>query len=83
VRAPPVEAEQDCSIRIQDLTKVVMGRRRLKLAEERLVPFQAASLTSVSMCRCKRSVAIVVILLCDNCALMRLRFALSGRTCRL
>ena len=41
VRAPLMEAEQDGSIRIQDLTKVVMVRRRLGLAEERLVPFQA------------------------------------------
>src|SRR5205823_563316 len=41
VRAPPVEAKQDGSIRIQDLTKVVMARRRLGLAEERLVPFEA------------------------------------------
>jgi hypothetical protein len=42
VRAPPVEAEQDGSIRIQDLTKVVMARRRLGLAEERLVPSETA-----------------------------------------
>jgi hypothetical protein len=42
VRAPLVEAEQDGSIRIQDLTKVVMARRRLGLAENRLVPFEAA-----------------------------------------
>src|SRR5438477_9523478 len=42
VRAPPVEAKQDGSIRIQDLTKVVMARRRLGLAEERLVPFEAS-----------------------------------------
>src|SRR6266496_5271150 len=41
VRAPLVEAKQDGSIRIQDLTKVVMPRRRLGLAEERLVPFEA------------------------------------------
>jgi hypothetical protein len=41
VRAPLVEAEQDGSIRIQDLTKVVMARRRLGLAEKRLVPFEA------------------------------------------
>src|SRR5438132_1858634 len=41
VRAPLVEAEQDGSIRIQDLTKVVMARRRLGLAKERLVPFEA------------------------------------------
>src|SRR6266513_5830186 len=42
VRAPLVEAKQDGSIRIQDLTKVVITRRRLRLAEERLVPFDAA-----------------------------------------
>jgi len=42
VRAPLVEAEQDGSICIKDLTKVVMTRRRLGLAEERLVPFEAA-----------------------------------------
>src|SRR5438093_3615561 len=42
VHAPLVEAEQDGSIRIQDLTKVVMARSRLELAEERLVPFEAA-----------------------------------------
>src|SRR5260370_22471894 len=42
VRAPLVEAKQDGSIRIQDLTKVLMARRRLGLAEERLVPFEAA-----------------------------------------
>ena len=39
--APLVETEQHGSIRIQDLTPVVMGRRRLGLAEERLVPFEA------------------------------------------
>ena len=42
MRAPLVKAEQDGSIRIQDLTKVVMARRRLGLAKERLVPFEAA-----------------------------------------
>ena len=42
MRAPLMEAEQDGSIRIQDLTKVVVSRRRLGLAEERLVPFEAA-----------------------------------------
>ena len=40
MRAPLVEAEQHGSIRIQDLTKIVMARRRLRLAEERLVPFE-------------------------------------------
>ena len=42
MRAPLVEAEQDGSIRIQDLTEVVMARRRLGLAKDRLVPFEAA-----------------------------------------
>ena len=42
VRAPFVEAEQHGSIRIQDLTEVMMARRRLRLAEERLIPFEAA-----------------------------------------
>src|SRR6185369_17876744 len=41
VRAPLVEAEQDGSIRIEDLTKVGMARLCLGLAEERLVPFEA------------------------------------------
>src|SRR5437667_1616658 len=41
VRAPLMEAEQHGSIRIEDLTKVVMAGRRLGLAEERLVPFEA------------------------------------------
>ncbi len=42
MRAPLVEAEQDGSIRIEDLTKVVMAWTRLGLTEERLVPFEAA-----------------------------------------
>jgi hypothetical protein len=37
-----MEAKQDCSIGIQDLTPMVMARSRLGLAEERLVPFEAA-----------------------------------------
>jgi hypothetical protein len=41
VRAPPMKAEQDGSIRVQNLTEVVVGRRCLKLAKERLVPFEA------------------------------------------
>src|SRR5207245_3097642 len=42
VRAPLVEAEQHGSIRIEKLTKVVMARGRRRLAEERLVPFEAS-----------------------------------------
>jgi hypothetical protein len=42
MRAPLVKAEQNGSIRIQDLTKVVMARGRLGLAKKPLVPFEAA-----------------------------------------
>ena len=42
-RGPPLmEAEQDSSIRIEDLPKVVMGRKSSRLTEQRLVPFEAA-----------------------------------------
>ena len=40
--APLVEAKQNGSIGIQELAKVVMARRRLGLAKERLVPLEAA-----------------------------------------
>ena len=36
-----VETQQDASIRVQDLTKIVMARSRLGLAAERLVPSEA------------------------------------------
>ena len=36
MRPPPVEAEQDRSIRIQNLTEVVVSWKRLGLAEQRL-----------------------------------------------
>src|SRR5260370_26559810 len=42
VRAPLVEAEQDSSVRIEDLTKIGMRRSCLGLAEERLVPIEAS-----------------------------------------
>jgi hypothetical protein len=42
VRAPPVEAEQNRSIGIEDLPKVIMGRKGSRLTEQRLVPLQAA-----------------------------------------
>src|SRR4029077_5773081 len=41
VGAPLVEAEQDSSIRIEDLPKVIMGRKGSWLTEQRLVPFEA------------------------------------------
>jgi hypothetical protein len=41
VRAPLVEAEQDSSVRIEDLAEIGMVRSCLGLAEERLVPFEA------------------------------------------
>lgn len=43
VGTPQVETEQDRAIRVADLPEVVMGRRRLRLAKERLVPFEATS----------------------------------------
>src|SRR5262245_9542685 len=42
VRTPLVKAEQDGAICIHDLTKVVVARRRPGLAEEQLVPLEAA-----------------------------------------
>jgi hypothetical protein len=42
VGTPLVKAEQDCSIRIEDLTKVVMGGFCLRQAKQRLVPLAAA-----------------------------------------
>ena len=49
VRAPLVKADQDGSIRIEDLTKVIMGWRRLGLAEERLVPLKLAGTSRTPM----------------------------------
>jgi hypothetical protein len=43
MRTPLVKAEQDRSIRIDDLTKVIMGRSRLRQPKQRLVPLEAAS----------------------------------------
>ena len=42
VRAPLVKTQQDGSIRITDLTKVVMARSRFGLPKERLVPSETA-----------------------------------------
>ena len=39
---PLVEAEQNSAIRIEDLPKVIMGGKRSRLTEQRLVPFEAA-----------------------------------------
>src|SRR5216683_779295 len=41
VGAPLVEAEQNSSIGIEDLPKVIMGRKGSRLTEQRLVPFEA------------------------------------------
>src|SRR5215471_16243501 len=40
VRGPLVKAEQDSSIRIKDLTPVLMARIHFGLAEQRLVPLK-------------------------------------------
>jgi hypothetical protein len=42
VGTPRVKAEQDRSIRIEDLPEVIMGGSRLRQAKQRLVPFEAA-----------------------------------------
>ena len=42
VRAPRVEAEQYSSIRVEDLTEVIVCWWRLRLTEQRLVPLEAA-----------------------------------------
>jgi len=42
VGTPLVKAEQDRAIRVEDLPEVVMDGRPLRLAKERLVPFEAA-----------------------------------------
>src|SRR4051794_20410966 len=42
VGAPLVKAEQDSTVGIQDLPKVVMGRKGSRLTEQRLVPLEAA-----------------------------------------
>ena len=41
VRTPLMETEQDRAVRVEDLTKVVMGGLSLSVAKERLVPFEA------------------------------------------
>src|SRR5436309_15798119 len=43
VGTPRVKAEQDSSIRVQDLTEVVMAGSRLRQAKQRLVPLIALS----------------------------------------
>jgi len=40
--APRVETEQDSSIGIDDLRKVIVGRKSSWLTEQRLVPFETA-----------------------------------------
>ena len=38
---PLMKTQQNSSIRVEDLTEMVMGRRRFRLAEQRLVPPEA------------------------------------------
>jgi hypothetical protein len=73
VRAPLVEAEQHGSIRIQDLTKVVMARRRMGLAEEGLVPIEAARNVTYSDDRPSAFHRIVVVGLTDRISAARAR----------
>lgn len=48
VGAPLMQAEQDRSIRIEDLPEVVMRRKCNKLTEQRLVPLEAARYVTYS-----------------------------------
>ena len=41
VSAPLVETEQNSSIRIEELAKMIMRRKRSRLTEQRLIPFEA------------------------------------------
>ena len=41
MRAPLMETQQHGSIRVKDLTPVIMGRTRFGLPKEQLVPFAA------------------------------------------
>ncbi len=41
--APGVEAEQDRTIRVEDLPEVVMDGSRLRQAKQRMIPFEAVS----------------------------------------
>jgi hypothetical protein len=41
VGAPLVEAEQDSSVRVEDLPKIIMRRKGGRLTEQRLVPAEA------------------------------------------
>jgi hypothetical protein len=53
VRAPLVETQQDGSIRVADLTPVVMARSRFGLPKKRLVPFEAErNVSDADYCPC-------------------------------
>src|ERR1700710_2588554 len=43
VCTPLVEAQQDCSVRVENLPEVVVRRQRFRLAEQRLIPLEAKS----------------------------------------
>ena len=43
VGSPLMETKQDCPVRVNDLAKIIMSRRRLRLSKQRLIPLEAAS----------------------------------------
>ena len=69
---PLVEAEQDRSIRVEDLPEVVMGGRGLGLAKQRLVPPEAARHIAHPD-DCPRSLhgAVCSLTSCGSCGLAR------------
>src|SRR5436190_19996446 len=46
MRAPLMQAEQHRAVAIQELTPMIMGRSRVRLAEEGLIPGEAGSYVS-------------------------------------
>jgi hypothetical protein len=56
--APLMKAEQNSAIRVEDLTKVVVGGSRLRQAKQRLVPREAASTLVLSAGRGGRGVDV-------------------------
>ena len=43
VGTPSMKAKQDRAVRVENLSEVIMGGTRLRLAKQRLVPFEAGS----------------------------------------
>ncbi len=61
MRAPLVETQQHGSIRVADLTPVLMSRNRFRPPEERLIPFEASrNVSDADDCPCALHCASLV-----------------------